>query len=142
MSRSITAALYALRSEARIQRGRAPSMRRAATRSPCASTTAIAKQFLIGGWFTTSAWAKAHPAELKRFVGAIVDAGKWANGHRAESARILEKYTKIHVSPGMKRTLYAERLNASDIQPLIDAAAKYKSIKSGFPASELIATGA
>jgi len=104
--------------------------------------TSIAKQFLIGGWFTTGAWAKAHPAELKRFVGAIVEAGKWANGHRAESARILEKYTKIRVSPSMKRTIYAERLNPGDIQPLIDAAAKYKSIKSGFPAAELIAAGA
>jgi NitT/TauT family transport system substrate-binding protein len=103
--------------------------------------TGIAKQFLIGGWFTTSAWAKAHPAELKRFVGAIVEAGKWANGHRAESAKILEKYTKIRVSPAMKRTTYAEHLNPADIQPLIDAAAKYKSIKSPFPASELIAAG-
>jgi NitT/TauT family transport system substrate-binding protein len=101
--------------------------------------TSIAKQFLIGGWFTTSAWAKAHPAELRRFVAAIAEAGRWANGHRAESARILEKYTKIRVSPSMKRTTYADRLNASEIQPLIDAAAKYKSLKAPFPASELIA---
>ncbi|HEX3464708.1 MAG TPA: ABC transporter substrate-binding protein [Candidatus Elarobacter sp.] len=102
--------------------------------------TAIAKEFLIGGWFTTSAWAKAHPAELKRFVAAIVDAGKWANGHRAESAKILERYTKIHVSPAMKRTIYAERLTPAEIQPLIDAAAKYKSLKGAFPASDLIAS--
>ena len=101
--------------------------------------TGIAKQFLIGGWFTTGTWAKAHPNELKRFVSAIVDAGKWANGHRAESAKILEKYTKIHVSPGMKRTIYAERLTPAEIQPLIDAAAKYKSIKTSFPAADLIA---
>jgi NitT/TauT family transport system substrate-binding protein len=101
--------------------------------------TAIAKQFLIGGWFTTGAWAKAHPAELRRFVAAIEEAGRWANGHRAESARILEKYTKIHVSPSMKRTTYADRLTPSEIQPLIDAAAKYKSLKAPFPASEMIA---
>jgi NitT/TauT family transport system substrate-binding protein len=104
--------------------------------------TAIGKKFLIGGWFTTSGWAKAHPDETKRFVSAIIAAGKWANGHRAESARILEKYTKITVSPSMKRTIYAERLNAAEIQPLIDAAAKYKSLKASFPASELIAPGA
>ncbi|HEX3550765.1 MAG TPA: ABC transporter substrate-binding protein [Candidatus Elarobacter sp.] len=101
--------------------------------------TAIAKQFLIGGWFTTSAWAKAHPAELRRFVAAIDEAGRWANAHRADSARILEKYTKIHVSPSMRRTTYAERLAPSEIQPLIDAAARYKSLKAPFPASELIA---
>ena len=104
--------------------------------------TAIAKQFLIGGWFATSAWAKAHPDDLKRFVTAIVEAGKWANTHHAESARILEKYTKVHVSAETKRATYADRLNAADIQPLIDAAAKYKSLKSSFPAAELFAPGA
>ena len=104
--------------------------------------TAIGKQFLIGGWFTTSAWAKAHPDEVKRFVSAIVEAGKWANGHRDESARILAKYTKITVSPSMKRTVYAERLNPADIQPLLDAAVKYKALKNAVSASELIAPGA
>jgi NitT/TauT family transport system substrate-binding protein len=104
--------------------------------------TAIAKQFLIGGWFANGTWAKAHPAELKRFAGAIVEAGRWANGHRAESAKILEKYTKIRVSPAMKRTIYAEHLNPAEIQPLIDAAAKYHSLKSPFPAAELVAPGA
>lgn len=100
---------------------------------------AISKQFLIGGWFTTSAWAKAHPDVVKRFVAATLEAGKWANGHHAESAAILEKYTKITISPTMKRTIYAERLDTGDIQPLIDAAAKYKSLKNTFPAAELIA---
>jgi NitT/TauT family transport system substrate-binding protein len=104
--------------------------------------TSIAKEFLIGGWFATSTWAKEHPDQRKRFVAAIVEAGKWANGHHAESARILEKYTKIHISPTMKRTVYAERLDAAQIQPLIDAAAKYKALKSSFPAADLIATGA
>jgi len=101
--------------------------------------TAISKQFLIGGWFTTSAWAKAHPDELKRFAGAIVDAGKWANTHRDESAKILEKYTKITVSPAMKRTTYAEHLSAADIQPLLDAAVKYKALKNPVAAADLIA---
>ena len=68
---------------------------------------------------------------------------QWANkpANAKQSAAILEKYTKIHVSPSMKRTIYAERLNTADIQPLVDAAAKYKSIKNTFPAADLIATG-
>lgn len=104
--------------------------------------SSISKRFLIGGWFSTSAFAKAHPDVVKRFAAAILEAGKWANGHRAESAKILAAYTKIRVAPAMKRTIYAERLDAGEIQPLIDAAAKYKSIKSAFPASDLIAPGA
>ncbi len=99
----------------------------------------IGKQFLIGAWFTTREWAKAHPDAVKRFVASIIEAGRWANGHRTESASILEKYTKIHVGSGMRRTIFADRLDAALIQPLIDAAAKYKSIKKTFPASELFA---
>lgn len=99
--------------------------------------TAIAKQFLIGAWFSTTTWAKDHPDLVKRFVAATIEGGVWANGHRAESAKILEKYTKIHVSAEMKRTVYATRLEASDVQPLIEAAARYHAIKASFPAADL-----
>ena len=100
--------------------------------------TAIADRFLIGGWFVTRPWARAHPEQLRRFAAAIVEAGRWANGHRSESARILEKYTKVHVSAGMRRAVYADRLDAAQVQPLVDAAAKYGSLRAAFPAAELL----
>lgn len=103
--------------------------------------TAIAKRFLIGGWFVTRDWAKAHPSEAERFASAIVAAGRWARTHPAESAKILEKYTKVHVSPSMRRTTYAERLDPAQIQPLVDAAAKYGALRAAFPAAELLPTG-
>jgi len=103
---------------------------------------AIAKEFLIGAWFATSTWAKAHPEELKRFVGATIEAGKWANAHHAESAKILEKYTKIQVTTGMRRAVYADRLEAAQMQPLIDAAAKYGALKAPFRAADLVAPAA
>jgi NitT/TauT family transport system substrate-binding protein len=100
---------------------------------------AIGKQFLIGAWFTTSSWAKAHPDLVKRFADVIEETAKWANTHHAESAQILSKYTKVPIAPNIKRASFAERLQPSDVQPIIDATAKAKVLKSAFPAQQLIA---
>jgi NitT/TauT family transport system substrate-binding protein len=100
---------------------------------------AIAPRFLIGAWFTTGAWAKAHPDLVKRFQRAMAESAAWANKNQAASAALLTKYTQIVVEPGMKRTVYAEKLDPAQIQPLIDASAKYGAIGASFPAVDLIA---
>lgn len=99
--------------------------------------TAIAPSFVIGAWATTSTWAKAHPDLVKRFVDAIDEAGAWANAHPADSAKILEKYTKIQATPGMKRVVFPDKPDIAGMQPVIDATAKYKVIKASFPAADL-----
>jgi NitT/TauT family transport system substrate-binding protein len=101
--------------------------------------SAVAPTFIIGAWFTTSDWAKAHPDLLARYVAAINEAGAWANKNQPASAKILEKYTKIESKPGMKRVLFPETADLARMQPAIDATAKYKVIKSTFPASDLSA---
>ena len=45
------------------------------------------------------------------------------------------------VSSTMARVGYAERITPSQIQPLIDASARYGTIKASFPASDLFAPG-
>jgi NitT/TauT family transport system substrate-binding protein len=102
----------------------------------------IAQNFMIGAWFTTGTWAKAHPDLVKRFSKAISQTAQWANKNQAASAEMLTKYTKIEVAPGMKRTVYAEKLEPALVQPLIDGAAKYGITKKTFPASDIIAPDA
>jgi NitT/TauT family transport system substrate-binding protein len=101
--------------------------------------SAIAPTFIIGAWFATSDWAKAHPDLVTRYVAAIDEAGAWANKNQAASAKILEKYTKIESKPGMKRVLFPEKSDLAPMQPVIDATAKYKVIKASFPAADLAA---
>jgi NitT/TauT family transport system substrate-binding protein len=101
--------------------------------------SAVAKEFLIGAWFARADWVKAHPDLVKRFAAAIAETSRWANAHHAESAQILQRYTKQSVGPATKRVRWAERLDAAEAQPLIDASAKYKVIKAAFPAAEMIA---
>ncbi len=103
---------------------------------------AIAKQFLISAWFTTNAYAAAHPDVVKKFQDAMAESARWANTHQAESAQILKKYTQLEVSPTMARVRYAEKLVPSDVQPLIEAAVKYGTLKASFPAADLFAAGA
>jgi NitT/TauT family transport system substrate-binding protein len=99
----------------------------------------IAKDFTIGAWFTTSAWAKAHPDLVKKYVAVMQQTAKWANAHRPESAKILETETKTPVTSTTMRVIFGETLDVMQIQNLIDVCAKYGVIKQAFPAADIIA---
>jgi NitT/TauT family transport system substrate-binding protein len=100
---------------------------------------AVAPTFLIGAWFTTGSWAKKNPDVVKRYQNAMSVTAQWANKNRTASAQILEKATKIVVRPTMYRTTYGEKFEPALMQPLIDATAKYGTLKGTFPAIDLIA---
>jgi NitT/TauT family transport system substrate-binding protein len=100
---------------------------------------ALGSAVLISGWYCTSDYAAAHPDVIKRFQAAILEAGAWANKNPAQSAQIIEKYTKIQIGPNAARLVYPDKVTAAMVQPVIDASAKYKALKSTFPAAEIIA---
>jgi len=94
----------------------------------------IANTFVIAAYFTNADWAKAHPELARKFGEAILASAKWANdpAHHAESAQIIEKYTKVHIPSGATRVRYAEVLDPAMMQPVIDAAVKYGWIAKSF----------
>jgi NitT/TauT family transport system substrate-binding protein len=98
---------------------------------------AIAKQFLVGAWFSTTAWAQSHTDAIRRFRAVMVETARWAATHHVESALILERYTHLAAPPEMKRVPFAERAEAAQIQPVLDAAARFGVI-APTPASELL----
>lgn len=98
---------------------------------------AIGKDWLIGGWFAKDDWIAANAGDVRKFVAAMRSSAQWANQHQAESAQILEKYTKVHVGNAV-RVVYAEGLDPRAVQPQIDAAARYHLLKAAFPAKSLI----
>ncbi len=102
---------------------------------------AVSKDFLIAGWFTASAWAKANPDLVARFAAVMRETAVWANKkeNQGKSAEILEKYTKIDPAllASMVRVRFGETLSPSAVQPQIDVSAKYGSFAS-FPAKEII----
>jgi NitT/TauT family transport system substrate-binding protein len=102
---------------------------------------AIGDKFLIGGNFTTEAYAKAHPDVVRAFERVILEAGTWANHNRALSAKILEKYAGVPVPPQATRVTYAERMRAADAQPVLDMLKQFGALKSPMQAADLFAAG-
>jgi NitT/TauT family transport system substrate-binding protein len=99
----------------------------------------IGSEFLFGVWFTTIAYAKAHPEVVKAFAASMAEAANWANRNQGESAKILEAHTGVTMGANAARVLFANKLDVKQIQPVIDASAKYGALKAPFPASQLLA---
>lgn len=101
---------------------------------------AFGKRFENVGWFTTADYAKNNPDIVTRFAGVMHQAALLANSHRPETAALLADYLKGDpaIYARMARVEFGEYLDPRDIQPLIDAAARYKAIDHAFPAQEMI----
>lgn len=102
--------------------------------------TAIARQYLGLGWFTTQDFAAKNPELIARFARVMHDAAVYCNAHQGETAEMMAALAKLDPAlvRRMKRVTFSEYLSAPMIQPLIDVAAKYKVIDAAFNAQELI----
>jgi NitT/TauT family transport system substrate-binding protein len=104
---------------------------------------ALGDGWLITSYFTSTPWATAHPALVTKFNAIIKQTAAWANANPEKSAEILAKYAKLDPAV-VKQTIrarYSTTLTAAQLQPTIDASAKYKIFDGAFPASELIFSG-
>jgi NitT/TauT family transport system substrate-binding protein len=104
-----------------------------------AAYDAIAKTMMISVWFTTYSWAQAHPAEERKFRETLLQTNAWAAANREKAADILEHWTKIRV-PRIRSTA-ATRLDPALLQPICDAAWKYKMIDAPMDAKEWLWNG-
>lgn len=95
---------------------------------------------LIAGWFTTRDYIERNRSVVDRFAGAMRDANAYCNTHRSQTAALLADYAKIDLAlvMAMSQVLNATKLDPQDIQPAIDAAAKYKYIPEAFSAKDLM----
>ena len=80
---------------------------------------AVAKRFLISGYFTSSRFASAQPGLVRTFASVMSQTARWANANRPLTARILENY-KMPVAPGSLRVTDADHLASADVQPVLD----------------------
>ncbi len=105
----------------------------------CAPCDAIAPSYLYSGWFTTAEYAAKNKATVDAFAKSIGEANGHFNRHHAESDDALFKFSAVPLESikKMRRVNDAQTLDAKQIQPLIDAAAKTKVIAKSFDAKEL-----
>jgi NitT/TauT family transport system substrate-binding protein len=138
---AIPAALAAHRIDAAVVTEPFASIARASSRSLVSAFDAIGQQFLISGYFSTPAWATAHPEIARKFAAMIYRTAAFANANPARTGDLLMKITRmepeqLRVSP---RAIFAERPDPAMIQPLIDVAVKYGALGSAPAPASLFA---
>ncbi len=102
--------------------------------------TAIGKHFSDAVMFANISWVAAHRDAVERFNRVMHDAAIYVAAHESETTYLPAQFggfdpaslVKFH-PPGRARSL-----DPSDLQPTIDAAAKFKLIAKAFPAQEMI----
>jgi NitT/TauT family transport system substrate-binding protein len=99
----------------------------------------IAKSFLIGVYFTSVAYAQAHPDTVRKLTAALDAAAAWANANHTQSAKILEKYSGAPVPPEIPRVTYATSLRVQDAQPVLDVLYTVGAIRKPIRAADLFA---
>jgi NitT/TauT family transport system substrate-binding protein len=100
---------------------------------------AISKRVLQTGWFTTPAYAAQHRDLIATFARVLRRSGEYTNRHHDETVDLVSASTGIDPAliRQMDRGVPGTTLNASEVQPLIDAAAEYKIIDNRFLAQEM-----
>lgn len=114
-----------------------------AVRPIAALDTIIGAPYLISCWFTTRDFADKHPEHIDRYTRTMYATQRWANAHKAETAVILSKYSKLDIAlvRSMTRCIWADQLRAADIQVYLDVAAKYGGLPRPVSAADLIYKG-
>jgi NitT/TauT family transport system substrate-binding protein len=99
----------------------------------------VATQFVFGGFFVNNDWAAKNDDALKAWIKVTLDAAQYVNTHHAETVQLMADVTKLPVETiaKMARVENATNNDPQLIQPLIDAAAKYKMIPRSFPAKDM-----
>lgn len=105
---------------------------------------AIARQFSLGVWVAMQSYVENNRSVAERFSRVVAEAGAFARAHPEATVNDEAQYTKQDRSiiAQMKRQRMGTTISASDIQPVIDVAAKYKYIEKAFPATDLISDAA
>jgi NitT/TauT family transport system substrate-binding protein len=103
---------------------------------------AIAPTFIISAHFCNLGWARAHADVVKRYAEAMRMTAVWANAHHDQSAEVLIDIAHLQpdVVKTMTRSVYGEKLDPAQIQPVVDVTAKYTGVPT-FPATKLIFSG-
>jgi NitT/TauT family transport system substrate-binding protein len=105
----------------------------------------IAKRFPDTLMFANAAWANDHKELVEKFLKATAEAAAYVAAHERETFPLLAAFLKLDpatVPANQHLPGRSVSLTAAELQPVIDAAAKYKAIPKDFPAQDIIFAGA
>lgn len=96
-------------------------------------------RMLIAAWFAKRSWLSRHKAAAAGFTQAMLKASAYIEKNPAQAREILTRHTKLSRELAQQITLplFAQQIEDSDVQGLIDHAARFGYIKKAFPAQRL-----
>ena len=108
--------------------------------------TSVGNVWQLNSWYASADWIAKNQDLAHRFALAMREAAVWDNNpaNHAKSGDILNKYTPFppDLLPKMNRATYGELLDPKTMQPLLDAALKYKALQAPVSGATLISTAA
>ena len=104
----------------------------------------IALRFMVASWIAYGPWLATHRDAVVAFATTLNRASQYANLHHAELIPLIAGFTKQtpEILSKLPYPTVSPTLDTTLIQPVIDAAAKYRMIPATFRAKELIFDGA
>jgi NitT/TauT family transport system substrate-binding protein len=116
-----------------------PALSSGAVRSVGDAVSATGLHHTDSAWFMTIDYTQKNLDTVDRFMRTMRDGAIYVNSHPAETAHFLTEFAKVQTTYVDKlRVLQGWRLDPANLQPLIDAAARYKMIPERFDAREII----
>jgi NitT/TauT family transport system substrate-binding protein len=103
----------------------------------------VAQNFIIAAWVAYAPWAAAHRDAVIAFAGVLNRGARYANEHYSELIPMISDFSKMpqDVLGKLAYPTVPATLAVPLIQPVIDAAAKYKAIPASFSARDFIFGG-
>jgi NitT/TauT family transport system substrate-binding protein len=103
----------------------------------------IAPRFMYTAWFTTKTYATANPAVVKNVAQALRKAADYCNGHHAQTADLIAKFTSLEPAQVAKMTRVEQgtTLDPKLVQPVIDTMLRYKTLTQPIEARDIMFSG-
>jgi NitT/TauT family transport system substrate-binding protein len=100
----------------------------------------VGPRFLYTAWFATTSYAAANTPTIRNFQKALREAATYVNGHHEQTVDLVAKFTSVDAAVIRKMTRVEQgiALDASLVQPVIDAMARYEYIPAPFDARGLL----
>ena len=100
----------------------------------------MAPRLLIASYFGSEAWIEKNVGLVRAFVTAVNRGIDTHNADLGEARAVIAKHTgmKPEMLKDMPLPAFEKKIVPSDIEPLLDAAFRYKLVERKFPPQELI----
>lgn len=105
---------------------------------------AIARDFLISAWFVSNQWAAEHREAALAFARVLEQVTPYVSAHYSELLPMVSKAINVPLETLQKtpQSVVATSLRAAQVQPVIDAAVRFKAVAAPFKAQDIMLAAA